>query len=250
MPEFSVTSVQRRDQAEDIERRAPGRAIALTGRAVVRSVGWSAASRRPVSWPAIACSILAPPLFVFAWTVADLRQPATYNSMRDTISGLSGQAATDRWIMTFALLIVGTCYAASGAGLRALRPAARIDLVVAGVAGIGVAVCPQPANGSTVQHLAFTSIGATALAIFPALTARRRDAASPLISVPVATVMTVVFVGMLGWLLFEARTGGDLVGLAERLDSSLQMCWPPVLAIALYKTGRRRVRRDRPIPSP
>ncbi len=46
--------------------------------------------------------------------------------------------------------------------------------------------------------------------------------------------MTVVFAALLGWLFIETQGGGDL-GLAERLTTSAQACWPLVVAIALRR---------------
>ena len=39
--------------------------------------------------------------------------------MRDTISVLAGYTGTDRWVMTAALLLVGSFQVATGAGLTA-----------------------------------------------------------------------------------------------------------------------------------
>ena len=48
--------------------------------------------------------------------------------------------------------------------------------------------------------------------------------------------VTAGFVGLLGWLLIEAQ-GGSLLGLAERLTSSLQTSWPFVVAVALRRAN-------------
>ena len=44
----------------------------------------------------------------------------------------------------------------------------------------------------------------------------------------------MVFAALLGWLFIEAKGGGDL-GLAERLTTSAQACWPFVVALALRR---------------
>jgi hypothetical protein len=43
---------------------------------------------------------------------------------------------------------------------------------------------------------------------------------------------------LLGWLLAETRDG-SVLGLAERLTSSIQTCWPFIVAIALRRSGAR-----------
>ena len=91
---------------------------------------------------------LAPVLLISAWVAADARQPHHYSPMRQTVSVLSGHAGTDRWLMTGGLLLVSACYFVTATGLRHIPAVAGI-LVVTGVAAVGVAVCPQPAVGST-----------------------------------------------------------------------------------------------------
>ena len=75
--------------------------------------------------------------------------------------------------MTIALILVGACYFVTAACLPAVRVSARIVLMVAGLSSIGIAVSPEPTRGSTPQHLAWTSLGAVAITIWPAFTARR-----------------------------------------------------------------------------
>jgi hypothetical protein len=50
---------------------------------------------------------------------------------------------------------------------------------------------------------------------------------------------TAVFVALLGWLLAETRDG-SVLGLAERLTSSIQTCWPFIIVVALRRTQRPR----------
>src|SRR5260370_1272769 len=52
-----------------------------------------------------------------------------------------------------------------------------------------------------------------------------------------------VFVAVLGWLFSETRAG-SVLGLAERLTSSIQTSWPFTVALTL-----RRTRRPRPGPA-
>ncbi|HEV2253969.1 MAG TPA: hypothetical protein VGS06_12315 [Streptosporangiaceae bacterium] len=46
---------------------------------------------------------------------------------------------------------------------------------------------------------------------------------------------------LLGWLLAETRDG-SILGLAERLTTSIQTCWPFIIAVALRRTRRPRSR--------
>jgi hypothetical protein len=66
--------------------------------------------------------------------------------MRQTMSVLAGQSGTDRWVMTAALLLVGSCQIATGAGLTAVRMPARVLLILTGLSTLGIAATPEPAT--------------------------------------------------------------------------------------------------------
>jgi len=159
-----------------------------------------------VSGWALASAGLSPILLVAAWLVADEVQPGSYSPVRQTMSVLAGHAATDRWIMSGAMFLTGGCYLLTALGLSGLRTSARVVLAVAGLSGIGIAASPEPAHGSTPQHLA----------------------------------LTAVFVALLGWVLVETHDGSAL-GLAERVTTTVQMSWPFVVALALRRSQRGRI---------
>ncbi|RQX16570.1 DUF998 domain-containing protein, partial [Micromonospora chalcea] len=50
------------------------------------------------SW-AVVTAAAAPALLVAGWTVAGARQGPGYDPVRDTISELAGEGATDPWLM-------------------------------------------------------------------------------------------------------------------------------------------------------
>jgi hypothetical protein len=214
------------------------------------STAYRQAGRLPIeaAWPvrsspaarrwAVISAGLAPILLTGAYLVAGILQPASYSPVRTTISAMAGQAGTDRWVMTGGIFLVGGCYLVTAAGLTGVRASARTLLALAGMAGIGIAASPEPARGATPRHLAWTVLGAVTIAVWPAFAARR--APRPLIlSVYGSAAVTAVFVALLGWLLAETRDG-SVLGLAERLTSSIQTCWPFIIAVALRRTGRPR----------
>jgi hypothetical protein len=210
-------------------------------RRAVRGSARSAASlvppRRAVAGWAIASAALSPVLMVGAWAAADYRQPSSYSPVRQTMSVLAGHAATDRWIVTGAMVVVSGCYLVTALGLTGVRASARLMLALAGTSGMGIAASPEPVHGSTPQHLAWTAVGAVALAVWPAFVARRRPPRSrPLVlSVHGSATVTVVFVALLGWVFLETRDGSAL-GLAERVTTTVQMSWPFVVALALRRS--------------
>jgi hypothetical membrane protein len=175
---------------------------------------------------------LAPLLMVGAWLVAEALQPPAYSPLRSSISGLAALGATDRWIVTGALYLVGACYLVTAAILPGLRAPARIVLLIAGISSVGIADSPQPVQGTNPQHLVWTSLGAVAIAIWPAFTASRATS-RPLILRPRAVaVVTALSVALLAWLIAETQ-GGSALGLAERLVTGTQVTWPFIVILAL-----------------
>jgi hypothetical protein len=196
---------------------------------------WPPRRRHPVPWWAVVSAGLSPVLATGGWLIAGLLQPASYSPIRKTVSVLAGYAGTDRWIMTGALLLVGGCQLVTAVGLPGAGRPARILLAVAGLSSIGIALSPEPVRGSTPQHLAWTSVGAVALAVWPAFVARRAPPRPLILSSYGRAVVTAVFLALLGWLVIETQGGSDL-GLAERLFLSIETCWPCIVAIALRQT--------------
>jgi hypothetical membrane protein len=192
-------------------------------------------SWRVPGW-AMASAALAPVAMIAGWLVADALQPPSYSPVRSTVSVLAGLGGTDRWIMTSALILVGACYLVTAAGLSGVRVPARIVLMVAGLSSIGIAVSPEPVRGSTPQHLAWTALGAAAIAVWPAFTARRAPSRPLILSVRGAAAVTAVFLALLAWLVFETQ-GGAVLGLAERLVSGVQVTWPLIVALALRRAA-------------
>jgi Protein of unknown function (DUF998) len=235
-------------------RPRPGRLAALplpqTARRHVRrlasSATWPLRPRGLVPGWTVVLAGLTPVLVTAGWLVADAVQPSSYDPIRETVSVMSGYAGTDRWIMTGALFLVGGCQLLTAAGLAGVRMRARIVLAVAGLSGIGIALSPEPVRGSTPQHLAWTSLGAVAIAVWPAFVARRGSPRPLILGSYSCAVVTAVFLVLLGWLVIETQGGADL-GLAERLSVSTETCWPFVVAVILRQTTRPRTDPGHPI---
>jgi hypothetical protein len=158
--------------------------------------------------------------------------------MRQTMSVLAGQSGTDRWVMTAALLVVGSSQIATGAGLTGVRMPARILLVLTGLSTLGIAATPEPAAGPTPRHLAFAVSCVVTTAVWPVLVAGSAPARSWILSIYSCATVTVVFAGLSCWLLIAARDGGGDLGMAERLTSAVQGLFPLVVALALRQTTR------------
>jgi hypothetical protein len=206
-------------------------------RRLVSSAARLVRSSGPVPGWAVVSAGLSPVLITGGWLVGDAFQPASYSPIRKTVSVLAGHAGTDRWIMTSALLLVGGCNFVTAAGLTGVRLPARILLLVAGLSSIGIAASPEPVVGSTPQHLVWTSLGEVTIAVWPAFTGRRGSPRPLILSIRGAATVTAVSLALLGWLIIETQ-GGSVLGLAERLTSSIQITWPFIVALALRTSPR------------
>jgi len=195
----------------------------------------SSPAARP--WAIISAG-LAPILLTGTYLMAGLLQPASCSPVRSTISAMAGQAGTDRWVMTGGIFLTGGCYLVTAVGLTGVRTPARALLAVAGLAGLGIAASPEPARGATPRHLAWTVLGAVTIAVWPAFAARRAASRPPILSVYGSAAVTAVFVALLGWLLAETRDG-SVLGLAERLTTSIETCWPFIIAVAVRRRPGR-----------
>jgi len=199
-----------------------------------------ASSRASLSRWAVVSTALAPLVMIGAWLVAEALQPPSYSPLHSSISGLAALGATDRWIVTSALFLVGACYLVTAACLPGQRAPSRIVLLIAGLSSVGIAVSPQPVQGTNPQHLVWTSLGAVAIAIWPAFTASRAASPPLILQARGAAAVTVVFLVLLAWLIAETQHGAAL-GLTERLVTGLQMTWAFIVALALKKAqGRQR----------
>jgi hypothetical protein len=201
-------------------------------RRLVSSAARLVRSSGPVPGWTVVSAGLSPVLLTGGWLAGGAFQSASYSPIRETVSVLAGHAGTDRWIMTSALFLVGGCNFVTAAGLTGVRLPARILLLVAGLSSIGIAVSPEPAVGSTPQHLAWTSLGEVTIAVWPAFTGRRGSPRPLMSSIRGAATVTAVSITLLGWLVIETQ-GGSVLGLAERLTSSIQITWPFIVALAL-----------------
>jgi hypothetical membrane protein len=176
---------------------------------------------RPPWWAFLAPGA-APLLLVGGWTLAAARQPAGYDPIRDTISALAARGATDRWIMTGALIGVGCCYALTGWGLRAAG-GGRLLLALGGLGTVSVAAFPQPIRGNSVAHTVAASVAFAALALWPVVAACRRSGVALLRPLP-GLLATLALIGLILWFVGEIHGGHR--GLAERAVAGAEALWP------------------------
>jgi hypothetical protein len=235
-----MTQLARPDFARSRSRRdrvRPGPASATAKPLPADRSGLLRAGQQVPGW-AVGTALLAPIVLVGGWLIAGALQPASYSPMRETISVLAGQSGTDRWVMTTALLLVGTSQIATGAGLTAVRMPARILLILTGLSTLGIAANPEPAAGPTSRHLAFAVSCVVTTAVWPVLVARRGPAQSWILGVYGCATVTVLFTVLSCWLLIAARDGDADLGMVERLTSGVQSLFPLVIALVWRQAAR------------
>ncbi|MEU8330811.1 DUF998 domain-containing protein [Micromonospora sp. NPDC048839] len=184
----------------------------------------------------VATAAAAPVLLVAGWRVAESRQPAGYDPIRDTISELAGHDAADAWIMVTSLVLMGCCYLTVAAVLHAAGLPSRFLLAVGGVATIALVAFPRPTVGGSLSHGITATVAVLALALWPAGSAlwlpRGHGTRHPTRRDPpwafrraVGLSATGVLLALFGWCAFEV-TSGSRTGLAERVTAVAISLWP------------------------
>lgn len=173
------------------------------------------------SW-VVGSATIAPVALIGGWTLAQTRQPVGFSSIRQSISALAAVGATDRWVMTTGLLLLGLCHLVTAAGLTDAGRGGRALLALGGAATVGVAALPQPASG----HVVVAAIALGALALWPALSLAPDR--------PARVIAAVVLLLLLGWFDLQLR-GGSLLGLTERLLAGAEALWPLTVVLMILR---------------
>lgn len=177
----------------------------------------------------------APGTLIAGWAIGAALQPPGYSAVRDTISALAAHGATDRWVMSAALVGVGVSYLVVALGLHAAPSRGRAVLAIGGVATCLVAAFAQPAHGNSVTHTIAAAFAFLALATWPII-AGRRTARSPLLSCGISRAASAVLLGLVVWFALEIH--GDQRGLAERVAATAQALWPLLVVISVRRSQR------------
>ncbi len=177
---------------------------------------------------------LAPVALIGGWSLAASWQPPSYDPVQDTISALAAHGATDRWVMTTGLAVLGVCHMATAAGLSEAGIGGRVLLAAGGAATAAVAALPQP----TLAHLPAAMVGFVALALWPG--------ASRVPGRRAAAMATAVLLALVGWLAVELRHG-DLLGLSERVLAGAEAFWPLIVTLTLLRRRRLAAPQEQPL---
>jgi hypothetical protein len=185
-------------------------------------------------------------VLIGGWALAETVQPADYDPMVQSISALAAYGASDRWMMTAALFLVGLCHGVTALGLRAAALPGRIALGCGGAAAVIVAFSPEPGGGTTLRHLVATGIGFTALALWPVLAATGPDHAMVWVLRPWVGYATILLMAAgAAWFLVDLH-GHGAAGLVERILTGYQSLWPLIAVAACVGAQLRGGRKSVP----
>lgn len=183
---------------------------------------------------AVFCAIVLPMAVMAGSAVAAARQPPGYDPLSQTISALASQGATDRWIMTGTLAVLGLGYVVIALGLGPVPVRGRVVLGGGGLAVLLVALLPQPAGASSPWHMGAATVGWVAFTLWPSVVCRR-SAEPGLLGWRVSWIVTGTLFVLLGWFFVELRSAGAYLGLAERVLVVAQTLWPLTVVLALRR---------------
>ncbi|MGW0118735.1 DUF998 domain-containing protein [Streptomyces sp. NPDC003327] len=178
----------------------------------------------------------APVLLIAGWTTAAALEGPAYDPVRQTISVLGAYGAAGFWVMTGTFLALGVCYLLTAWGLRPAALPGRVALAGGGVAALAMVLVPAPSSGGSLRHGAVAAFGFGMLAVWPLLAVRPGGAAPWGLRVGPSVAVTVLVVLGACWYVYETNRAGA-AGVAERLVTCLQSCWPLVVVASCLHHG-------------
>src|SRR5262249_59731971 len=104
-------------------------------------------------WWSLLSAAIAPVVLIAGWLVVQMRQPASYDPIHDTLSSLTPVETLDRGILLGAPVTIGICQIATAAGLRPIAAAGRLVLAIGGAAPALTGLLPPPARSPTPHRI-------------------------------------------------------------------------------------------------
>ncbi|MFC5063752.1 DUF998 domain-containing protein [Actinomycetospora atypica] len=199
----------------------------------VAYLAWRAAvapSRRPArpERVTVALSCLGLPVFLAGLLAAQAAQPSL-DPLSFSLSALASLAATDRWILTTTLIVVGALNVLVALGLRRVPAAGRVLLGSGGAFLVVTALFPQPVHGVDPVHMVVGGLAWFGFGSWPlALVASRTT--TPRVRAASAAVVGLVAV-LVGWFVWEMVTSGSWYGVSQRAAFVAMCVWPVVMAV-------------------
>ncbi|HEY2194677.1 MAG TPA: DUF998 domain-containing protein [Actinomycetospora sp.] len=180
--------------------------------------------------------MVAPVVLVVGFVAAQAAHPGP-DPWNRSLSALSGQGASSRWIMVSALGTAGVLVVLIALGLRRRAPRAAWQLLTAGGVFLLVAALdPQPVGGYSAVHMVAAGLAWAALTAWPLALAfsprvdRRLRWAS--------VIATGVLLVLMAWFTAQLVTDGTWYGISERVVILAQAVWPVVVAARGIEIGQ------------
>ena len=182
----------------------------------------------------MALSCLGLPVFLAGLVAAQSAQPSL-DPLSFSLSALASLAATDRWIMTGTLIVVGALNVLVALGLRRVPTTGRVLLGSGGAFLVVTALFPQPVHGDDPVHmvvggLAWFGFGTWPLALVVSRTTRPRARVASAVVVGVIAVLV-------GWFVWEMVTSGPWYGISQRAAFVAMCVWPLAMAVHGAREG-------------
>ena len=199
----------------------------------VAYLAWRAAtapSRRPPRPERVTVSLscLGLPVFLAGLVAAQSAQPSL-DPLSFSLSALASLAATDRWIMTTTLIVVGALNVLVALGLRRVPSTGRVLLGSGGAFLVVTALFPQPVHGVDPVHMVVGGLAWFGFGSWPlALVASRTT--TPRVRAASAAVVGLIAV-LVGWFVWEMTTSGAWYGVSQRAAFVAMCAWPVVMAV-------------------
>jgi hypothetical protein len=176
-------------------------------------------------------SIVAPLILLATSLIAAFMADEDYNATRETLSVLATTSG-GAWVMTIGIAVSGACQIVTSVGLAAISRPARWALAGAGLCGVAVAFLPVTI--APTPHLIAAGGSAVLFCLWPLLAISRRPTAAATLRPAVAITASIILWMLLGWTVLETG-GGNLLGLAERVNFIAEMVWPAVVVVNLRR---------------
>jgi hypothetical membrane protein len=185
---------------------------------------------------AVVAAVIGPFQNLLGWTISAALWPG-YDPIAKTISDLAADDSPVKWVQTSFFLFGSTLTLVAAWSAKSLGKAARITLLLAGIASFGFTIFATPTQTSySDAHRLFASV-----AFWPLVAIKRSKnyhwSLRPIGAIGATLVMgatTIWF--LLTWL----EPGQPLVGLSERVIAVMQVLWLSYVIISQYRFERRK----------
>ncbi len=191
-------------------------------------------------WAVIA-AVIGPFQNVLGWTISASLWPG-YDPIAKTISDLAADDSPVKWVQTSFFLFGSTLTLVAAWSAKSLGKAARLTLLLAGIASFGFTIFATPTQTSySDAHRFFASVAFLLFSIWPLVAIKRSKNYHWSLRPWGAIAATVVMGATTIWFLLTwLEPGQPLVGLSERVIAVMQVLWLSFVIIAQYRFERRK----------